>query len=58
MKNVFLNVVGLIFKIQSTIEFLDPYIRPLICLDKTLGHKMCCSFKNSSVHDPSAKRDL
>ena len=55
MKNVFLNLVGLIFKIQSTIEFLDPYIRPLICLDKALGHKMCCSFKNSSVHDPSAK---
>ena len=56
MKNVFLVLVGLIFKIQSIIEFLDPYTGPLICLDKTLG--MRCSFSDSSVHDPIAQRDL
>ena len=45
-------------KIQAIIEFLDPYTGPLIYLDKTLGHEICCSFSNSSVHDPSAQRDL
>ena len=58
MKYVFLVLVGLIFKNQSIIEFLDPYTGPLISLDKTLGHGMCCLFSNSSVHDPSAQRDL
>ena len=54
----FLVPVGLIFKIRSIIEFLYPYTGPLICLHKTLGHEMCCLFSNSSVHDPSAQRDL
>ena len=58
MKNIFLVLVGLIFKIQSIIEFVDRYTGPLIYLDKILGHEMCCSFLNNSVHDPSAQRDL
>ena len=58
MKNVFLVLVGLVFKIKSIIEFFDPYTELSICLNKTFGHEMCCSFSNSSVHDPSAQRDL
>ena len=57
MKTFFFILVGLIFKIQSIIEFLDPYTGPLIYLDKTLGHEMCCSFLDNSVYDPSAQRD-
>ena len=45
MKNIILVLVGLIFKNQSIIEFLDPYTGPLICLDKTLGMKCVAHFQ-------------
>ena len=45
MKNIFLVLVGLIFKIQSIIEFLDPHTGSLICLDKTLSMKYVADFQ-------------
>ena len=45
MKNIILVLVGLIFKNQSIIEFLDPYTGPLICLDKTLNIKCVAHFQ-------------
>ena len=45
MKNIILVLVGLIFKNQSVIEFLDPYTGPLICLDKTLNIKCVAHFQ-------------
>ena len=42
---IILVLVGLIFKNQSIIEFLDPYTGPLICLDKTLDIKCVAHFQ-------------
>ena len=42
---IILVLVGLIFKNQSIIEFLDPYTGPLICLDKTLNIKCVAHFQ-------------